>query len=131
MSAGTFGETGSMEMESKETTFMGLQCWYKHVFEHLGWMILCRDNVAKIKVYHAAIKKLQSALMSRASTTSDPDCKKDLEIMARNVGTLQRHVEEDFKNELAQTVQMGGKRRSKSKSKSKSKSRSKSRKSKK
>jgi hypothetical protein len=118
-----------------ESTITGLHEWYKHLFTHLGWMILCKDNFPdKIKVYVESIIMLEKALNARASDqTTSPSDQKDLHVMANNVKTLRKHAAEDFASvlgeELTKIAQKGGKGKKK-KSKSKSKSKSKGKKSK-
>lgn len=80
-------------------TLWGLHCWYKAMFEKLGWMILAqRDGYSlKIKEYKEGIVHLKQAIEEKIRTTKDADRKSDLAIMHKNVMSLWAHVNKDFK----------------------------------
>ena len=82
-----------------ESTFKGLQQWYKSVFEQLGWMILAKDKgmTDKISVYVNSIYRIHMAIEQKIKKTNDSDRKEDLMIMLHNVKILLTHVQKDFK----------------------------------
>jgi len=105
-----------------ENTILGLHKWYVNVFEKLGWMLLCRGDGEKIKVYHDGIVKLIGKLQLRHDTSDDNDTKDDMRIMMDNTKILLIHVKNDFAMHLGETAQSGGaKKTSKPKGKTKSK----------
>lgn len=82
-----------------ESTFKGIQAWYKSVFEQLGWMILAKDKgmTDKISVYVNSIYRIHMAIEQKIKKTSDKDRIQDLQIMLDNVKILLAHVQKDFK----------------------------------
>jgi len=77
-------------------TFMGLCEWYKRMFEHLGYMLLCKDNTSKINAYKSGITNLIRELEEKEMTLSSPDKKQDVRIMLENVRILKDHISKDF-----------------------------------
>ena len=73
-------------------TYHGLHEWHKHMFEHLGWMVLAKDNGYhnKVAVYFDGIKHLQEALVEKINMTKDHDRRIDLEILLHNVNVLDK-----------------------------------------
>ena len=108
------------------STIMGLHKWYCSVFEKLGWMLLCRNDVAKVKVYYKGIQKLRDQLEVRMNGSPAPDTQKDLSYMIANTRILLAHIEKDFASEISQRIELtgGAKKATKSKSKTKGKSNS-------
>lgn len=82
-----------------ETTYKGLQRWYKSVFEQLGWMILAKDRGMsdKISVYVNSIYRIHMAIQQKMVSTIDQDRIQDLKIMEKNIKVLLYHVQKDFK----------------------------------
>ena len=81
-----------------EATVAGLQHWFTHVFEQLGWMILAHKYgyTDKINTYKKSIDRMQCALEKKIGSTHDSDVKKDLMIMLENSRALKEHVHKDF-----------------------------------
>lgn len=81
-----------------DSTFHGLHNWQKHVFEHLGWMILAkhRGMVDKTATYLNSIRRLKMALERKIKNTHDHDRKEDLRILHHNVCILCKHAEHDL-----------------------------------
>jgi predicted ATP-binding protein involved in virulence len=81
-----------------DATFHGLHEWHKHVFEHLGWMILAKSHgfTDKIAVYKSSLIRLKHAIEEKIKTTREKDRKDDLHILHKNIMTLIEHVEKDF-----------------------------------
>jgi isocitrate dehydrogenase kinase/phosphatase len=107
-------QTQPARREDKEITLAGLNKWYEHNFEHLGWMVLCQDNTEKINGYKHSIEHLLVQLKAKKETVSNQDVKRDLDIMYNNTVTLRDHVADDFASESL----AGGARKKKSSSKS-------------
>jgi predicted ATP-binding protein involved in virulence len=84
--------------ECCDATFHGLHHWYKHVFEHLGWMILAKDRgmTDKTTTYLSSLKRLKMALEQKLKSTRDHDKKEDLKIMHHNTCILIEHAEKDL-----------------------------------
>jgi predicted ATP-binding protein involved in virulence len=81
-----------------ETTFHGLQEWYKKKFEKLGWMILAKEKGQndKIMEYIQSVNRLEKAIENKLKHTKDSDKKDDLNIMLHDVMILKQHLHEDF-----------------------------------
>jgi len=84
--------------ECCDTTFHGIHHWYKHMFEHLGWMILAKDRgmTDKTTTYLNSLKRLKMAIEQKLKSTRDHDKKEDLKIMHHNVCILMEHAEKDL-----------------------------------
>jgi len=82
-----------------EVTYDGLNHWYKHLFEHLGWMLLAQKYGYKDKIstYKSSIMRLKKALEMKLADLDDPDKKKDIKIMWDQVCILNDHVKRDFR----------------------------------
>ena len=79
-------------------TYPGLVKWYHTVFEKLGWMLLAKDHGFddKIAVYKKSIQRLKEGILKKHKEMEDPDKRRDLEIMLRNVEILIKHANHDF-----------------------------------
>jgi hypothetical protein len=82
-----------------ETTFHGLNKWYKSMFENLGWMVLAKERgmTDKVKAYLNSIYRIHIAIHQKIKSTFDKDRIQDLEIMGDNIKVLLAHVQKDFK----------------------------------
>ncbi len=105
-----------------DATYHGIHQWFKHVVEHLGWVVICKNEI-KINAYKNSIKELEAAIVKRLAETKNEDRKKDLEIISANLVLLVRHVVKDFGplDSEVSPQEGGAKKRGKGKSKSKSK----------
>jgi hypothetical protein len=105
----TMGEIGS-ELVCKQKTLHDLQCWYKHMFEKYGWMILKSSNLQtkqmthelqslcqqKLSLYGQTLQSLLQTLNYRKNNCPGEDCadldpvnvKQDLDSMMKNVSIL-------------------------------------------
>lgn len=84
---------------SNPATTMGLNEWYKHMFEKLGWMILAKsygDMNDKIVTYKHSLIRLRNKIQCKIDSVYDYDKRDDLYIMLRNVNILIAHVKKDF-----------------------------------
>ena len=81
-----------------DSTMAGLQHWFTHLFEQLGWMVLAQKYgyTDKIKVYKKSIERMQCSLEKKMKTMQNEDDKRDLKIMHENIRLLQEHVNKDF-----------------------------------
>ena len=84
--------------ECIDATFHGLQCWFKSLFEKLGWMILAKNRgmTDKISVYKHSIERLKCTLEKKIKNTKDHDKKEDLMIMHENLMILWEHANKDL-----------------------------------
>lgn len=82
-----------------ETTFKGLNRWYKSVFEQLGWMVLAKQYgmTDKVNVYVNSVYRIHMAIEQKMKKTEDKDRMEDLRVMKKNVQILLTHVQKDFK----------------------------------
>lgn len=86
------------EMKGNDVTFHGIELWYKHKFEHLGWMLLAkRDGYSdKVMAYKNSTLRLRNAIEVKIKKIHDKDKKADLVIMKNNVEHLIQHINKDF-----------------------------------
>jgi len=80
---------------TREATVHGLHCWYKYLFEKLGWMLLAKNhgNSIQIDAYKNSIKELINHLHHKKKSIVDKDNKKDLQILFDNAKILKSHVD--------------------------------------
>jgi hypothetical protein len=88
----------SMKKQCCEATYSGLQKWFVHMFEHLGWMLLARQRgrMDKIITYKNSLERLKIDIEERMRYMKDTDKKQDLAIMYRDLIVLIDHVKKDF-----------------------------------
>ena len=84
-------------------TFDGLYCWYKHLFEKLGWMVLSKkeypnDNhtINKINCYIESIEKLHDALRVENHNFRTDSEKHDIRVMRNKLEILLKHAKKDL-----------------------------------
>jgi len=113
-----------------DTTRQSLHHWFKHLFEHLGWMVLCKSRSVdesnseqertlcknKVELYCDEITGFLIALDEKKATLVDVDSKNDLDVLSKEAKILKKFVSATL---MGAGVQMGGKRRSKKSKKSK------------
>jgi len=125
------------------TTFHGLNKWYEHVVEKLGWVLLCSSsNEDRVKCYIHNIADLKKCINDRLSGMSSSDKQQDLNNMLVNLSKLEKIVSQHSQSASTTSAtatttisgsapsQKGGAKRKKAKSKAKSKSKTKKTKSK-
>ena len=83
-----------------EATTQGLHDWHKHMFEHLGWVLLAKvhGNDYKVSAYKKSLVHLKKSLEEKVNKIHDEDKKEDLLILHKNVLILQGFVDKAFKN---------------------------------
>lgn len=104
-------------------TIHGLNEWYKHEFEHLGWMVLAHSRGSngdahcqkKVELYIESIEKLYEHLKLKCAEVESKDIKNDLTILKEDIGLLYRFVTKNWK-EGEKTLAGGGKKKSSKKS---------------
>lgn len=86
------------EGECCEATFHGLNHWYTHLFEKLGWMILAKSRGMddKITLYKTSLSRFKHSIEHKLKHTKDSDRKHDLKVMHHNICVLMEHVDKDF-----------------------------------
>jgi TnpA family transposase len=89
---------GNSRGECCEATYHGLHVWFKHMFEHLGWMLLAkkRGHMDKVQVYKQSLLRLKTDLEQRMKYMKDADRKQDLKIMLSDLAVLIEHTNKDF-----------------------------------
>lgn len=119
-------ETGA-PINTVTTTYQGLNDWFKHVFEHYGWMILAAHDgkTQKVDVYLASLRELEKQIEARITAEGNENKlkKQDLEVLLKKLRVLKTEAEECLKTGPKE-AQSGGAHKKKSKTK-KSKSKSK------
>ena len=63
-----------------DATFHGIQCWHKHLFEKLGWIVLAKKYgmMDKVTSYKTSIERLKSAIEMKIKNLRDGDKKEDM-----------------------------------------------------
>jgi hypothetical protein len=80
------------------TTLNGLEMWCRHMFEHLGWMILAKRDKRTYKVvaYKKSLGHLRKAVEERLAITEQADRIIDLKEIHFNIMTLQDFVKKNL-----------------------------------
>ena len=79
-------------------TSAGIESWYKHKFENLGWTLLAKRHgyTDKVMEYKNSTLRLRDAIDRKIRKVHDKDTKADLIIMKDNVEILIEHIKQDF-----------------------------------
>jgi len=100
-----------------EATFHGIECWHRHVFEKLGWMVLAANRpvidgeISKLNMYSQEISHLHTAITEKIAEVeklNNPSNVRDLQILKSNIEKLQKFVASNLKQTAG-----GAKRKSK------------------
>jgi len=72
----------------------GLVAWHKHVFEHLGWMVLAKAKGydLKVKAYKMSVNHLVESIKHVMGEYEDHDRKHDLKVLLMNVELLKEKM---------------------------------------
>ena len=113
-----FDECGDPKSVTDNVTVMGLNKWYSHKIEKLGWMVIDAktNGESNLKRYKCGLQNLLKHI--KAKSVSESDRQNDLKIMEQNVLTIHGLV---VKMLESPTMLSGGKRGSKKGSKKSSK----------
>ena len=65
-------------------THQGVQDWFKHEVEHLGWVLLSHDN-AKLQVYRKSLAKLHQTVDSLLENSTQKELRRDLQTIQEKV----------------------------------------------
>jgi predicted ATP-binding protein involved in virulence len=81
-----------------DMTSAGIESWYKHKFENLGWTLLAKRHgyTDKVMEYKNSTLRLRDAIDRKIRKVHDKDTKADLIIMKDNVEILIEHIKQDF-----------------------------------
>ena len=81
-----------------EATYHSLHHWFKHMYEHLGWMVLAKSHghMDKVIAYKSALMRLKMAMEERMKYMKDKDRKMDLGILHRDLLVLIDHAHKDL-----------------------------------
>ena len=91
-------KTRGLREKPPTATFMGLQMWFKDLYEELGWIVLAKEMGYddKINSYKIRLKRFDQALAGAERELQDPDKIRDLNIMKDKIKVLEKHVHKDF-----------------------------------
>ena len=66
-----------------QSTFAGLNIWFKNEYEKLGWMVLAKEKgmMDKVQVYKNSVHRLEHSLQCKINSVKEHDRKDDLQIM--------------------------------------------------
>ena len=86
-------------MNHYTATFHGLHDWHKHIFEHLGWMILAKEHkkTLKVRAYVDEINRFEKALKEKIDKTRDPDRRDDLYELLEHSKILKKYSSKLFR----------------------------------
>lgn len=109
MASQDFDDCGDPKTVTDNVTVMGLNKWYSHKIEKLGWMVIDAktNGVANLNRYKCGLQNLLKHI--KAKSVSESDRQNDLKIMEQNVLTIHALV----KKMLETPSMTGGKRKSK------------------
>jgi hypothetical protein len=84
--------------ECPDASFHGIECWYKYMFEKLGWMILAKNYgmMDKVNSYKMSLKRIKCTIETKIKNLRDHDKKEDMHILHRNICMLMEHAEKDL-----------------------------------
>lgn len=76
------------------STMHGINHWHKHVFEHLGWMILAKAKGMddKVRAYKSSVNNLCQSIKHLMNEYESNNTKHDLKVMLMQVELLQRKM---------------------------------------
>jgi len=78
------------EFYEYKSTMHGLNKWYEHSFEKLGWIVLLMNKlpkeaaIEKMQYYYNGLIHLKNSLENKIKNTIEIDKKNDLEILLSN-----------------------------------------------
>jgi hypothetical protein len=77
-------------MPKKAATMSELEGWRKHVFTHLGWMVLAKAKglTTKVSAYKESVDRLCESIEHHMSEYKNVDKKHDLKVLLMEVEIL-------------------------------------------
>jgi len=86
-------------MNHYTATFNGLHDWHKHIFEHLGWMILAKEHkkTLKVRAYVDEINRFERTLKEKIDKTRDPDRRDDLYELLEHSKIIKKYASKLFR----------------------------------
>jgi len=80
------------------STMAELEGWRKHVFTHLGWMVLAKAKGmdTKVKAYKESVNALCESIKQHMSEYENHDKKHDLKVLMMEVEILKGRVNKMF-----------------------------------
>jgi hypothetical protein len=86
-------------MNHYTATFHGLHDWHKHIFQHLGWMILAKEHkkTLKVRAYVDEINRFEKALKEKIYKTTDIDRRDDLYELLEHSKILKKYSSKLFR----------------------------------
>jgi hypothetical protein len=84
----------SHRLPEQANTLHGLHHWHKHLFEHLGWMVLAKAKGHKDKVaqYKKSIQRFLKSVDHVSEEYESRNRKHDLHVLRMHVEELERAV---------------------------------------
>jgi hypothetical protein len=88
----------SHSLPAHAATFHGLNTWFEHEVEKLGWMVIAKGKGYdfKIAAYKKAIEQLIKSIEHVMKEYKDPDRIHDLKVLHMHACCLRDHVSKDF-----------------------------------
>jgi hypothetical protein len=117
---------GNLSVEdSYDITFDGLNKWYQHTIEKMGWMLTCiKYEKEKFDSYQYSLDRLHNVVQLKKKELNDPDRRRDMDVMILKIKKAKKIISL-CNNAESQGLMIGGKKGAKSGSKKGSKNGSK------
>ena len=86
------------DVPEDSSSFVELHIWFKHMFEHYGWMLLAsaHHDTDKVAVFLRGVDKLVDHIAKKYSRTKDQDRKDDLAVLYKHAKVLQKEAHTRF-----------------------------------
>ena len=83
-----------MTLPRDDSTLHQINGWHKHVFTHLGWMVLAKAKglYTKVAQYKMSVNRLADAIVNLMKEYESQNSKHDLKVMLRQVEILQHDM---------------------------------------
>lgn len=89
------------------TTYAGLEKWFVHCFEKLGWILLAVEykRIHAVEAYLECVENLVQEIQEKHASTVDIDRKADLENLLFNAKILHKYVKKHIKTPIKKIIQ--------------------------
>lgn len=86
--------TRKNRLPKNATTLHQINHWHRHVFTHLGWMVLAKAKgmTGKVKVYKESVNNLCESIRQLMREYDSHNSKHDLKVILMQVEVLQRQM---------------------------------------